>query len=76
MYMCMLWLVSQGYLEVKNFALEKNYDGFYAEVEAVTSDTPRKIQSPRQQVFMELVQTESNYVGILRTIMSVSTRNN
>jgi len=42
------------------------------EVEAVTSDTPRKIQSLRQQVFTELVQTESNYVGILHTIMSVS----
>ncbi|XP_069689585.1 protein ECT2 isoform X4 [Periplaneta americana] len=41
------------------------------EVEAVTSETPRKIQSPRQQVFMELVQTESNYVGILHTIMSM-----
>lgn len=41
------------------------------EVEAVTSDTPRKIQSPRQQVFMELFQTESNYVGILHTIMSM-----
>uniref|UniRef100_A0A2Z5U608 Protein ECT2 n=1 Tax=Reticulitermes speratus TaxID=60591 RepID=A0A2Z5U608_9NEOP len=44
------------------------------EVEAVTSDTPRKIQSPRQQVFMELVQTESNYVGILHTIMSMFKR--
>lgn len=41
------------------------------ESEAVASDTPRKIQSPRQQVFMELVQTESNYVGIIRTIMSM-----
>ncbi|KAJ9589806.1 hypothetical protein L9F63_027933, partial [Diploptera punctata] len=37
------------------------------EVEAV--ETPRKIQSPRHQVFMELVQTETNYVGILHTIM-------
>jgi hypothetical protein len=46
------------------------------EVEAVTGDTPRKIQSPRQQVFTELVQTESNYVGILHTIMSVSIRIN
>jgi hypothetical protein len=49
---------------------------FNAESEAVASDTPRKIQSPRQQVFMELVQTESNYVGILRTIMSVSISTN
>lgn len=28
--------------------------------------------SPRQQVFMELLQTESNYVGILHTIVTVS----
>lgn len=28
--------------------------------------------SPRQQVFMELLQTESNYVGILNTIVTVS----
>lgn len=27
--------------------------------------------SPRQQVFMELLQTESNYVGILHTIVNV-----
>lgn len=27
--------------------------------------------SPRQQVFMELLQTESNYVGILHTIVTV-----
>ncbi|KDR08513.1 protein ECT2 [Zootermopsis nevadensis] len=41
------------------------------EVEAVRGETPRKIQSPRHQVFAELVQTESNYVGILHTIMSM-----
>ncbi|KAJ9588187.1 hypothetical protein L9F63_018451, partial [Diploptera punctata] len=34
----------------------------FQKVEAV--ETPRKIQSPRHQVFMELVQTETNYVGI------------
>ena len=31
----------------------------------------RKLLSPRQQVFMELLQTESNYVGILHTIVMV-----
>ncbi|XP_044731257.1 protein ECT2 isoform X2 [Chrysoperla carnea] len=33
--------------------------------------TVRKTLSPRQQVFMELVQTESNYVNILNTIMTM-----
>lgn len=28
--------------------------------------------SARHQVFLELLQTESNYVGILNTIMTVS----
>lgn len=36
------------------------------------SDAARKHMSPRHQVFMELVQTESNYVGILHTIVTVS----
>uniref|UniRef100_A0A2A4JZN1 DH domain-containing protein n=1 Tax=Heliothis virescens TaxID=7102 RepID=A0A2A4JZN1_HELVI len=31
----------------------------------------RKLLSPRQQVFMELLQTESNYVGILHTIVTM-----
>lgn len=34
-------------------------------------DTPRKGLTARQQVFLELVQTESNYVNILHTIMNV-----
>ncbi|RZC41319.1 RhoGEF domain containing protein, partial [Asbolus verrucosus] len=34
-------------------------------------DTPRKGLTARQQVFLELVQTESNYVDILRTIMTM-----
>ncbi|CAD6222211.1 GSCOCG00000821001-RA-CDS [Cotesia congregata] len=42
------------------------------EVEAVNTETARKNLSPRHQVFLELVQTESNYVGILSTIMTVS----
>ena len=40
-------------------------------MEAVNTDTSRKNLSPRHQVFLELVQTESNYVGILSTIMTV-----
>lgn len=40
--------------------------------EAVVVETPRKGLTPRQQVFLELVQTESNYVNILQTIMTVS----
>ncbi|KZC06654.1 Protein ECT2, partial [Dufourea novaeangliae] len=41
------------------------------EVEAVNVDSSRKNLSPRHQVFLELVQTESNYVGILSTIMTL-----
>ncbi|XP_076645871.1 protein ECT2-like isoform X5 [Halictus rubicundus] len=41
------------------------------EVEAVSTDSSRKNLSPRHQVFLELVQTESNYVGILSTIMTL-----
>lgn len=35
-------------------------------------DTPRKGLTARQQIFLELVQTETNYVDILHTIMTVS----
>lgn len=38
----------------------------------VPDNVVRKLMSPRQQVFMELLQTESNYVGILQTIVAVS----
>ncbi|XP_063973706.1 protein ECT2 isoform X9 [Diachasmimorpha longicaudata] len=41
------------------------------EVETVTTDSARKNLSPRHQVVLELVQTESNYVGILSTIMTL-----
>ncbi|XP_043677764.1 protein ECT2 isoform X3 [Vespula pensylvanica] len=41
------------------------------EVEAVNAESTRKNRSPRHQVFLELVQTESNYVGILSTIMTL-----
>ncbi|XP_018334943.1 protein ECT2, partial [Agrilus planipennis] len=34
-------------------------------------ETPRKVCSARQQVFLELVQTECNYVNILHTIMTM-----
>lgn len=37
------------------------------------ADTPRKGLTARQQVFLELLQTETNYVDILHTIMTVST---
>lgn len=40
--------------------------------EPTVVDTPRKGLTARQQVFLELVQTESNYVNILHTIMTVS----
>lgn len=40
--------------------------------ESTVPDTPRKGLTARQQVFLELVQTESNYVNILHTIMTVS----
>lgn len=40
--------------------------------EQVVIDTPRKGLTARHQVFLELVQTESNYVNILQTIMTVS----
>ncbi|XP_026285148.1 protein ECT2 isoform X2 [Frankliniella occidentalis] len=40
------------------------------EVEAATLKSLSNL-SPRQQVFHELVQTETNYVGILRTIMTL-----
>lgn len=38
------------------------------------TETPRKGLTARQQVFLELVQTESNYVNILNTINTVSLR--
>lgn len=41
--------------------------------EPTVVDTPRKGLTARQQVFLELVQTETNYVNILYTIMTVST---
>ncbi|XP_045529668.1 protein ECT2 isoform X5 [Pieris brassicae] len=37
----------------------------------VPDNVVRKLMSPRQQVFMELLQTESNYVGILQTIVAM-----
>ncbi|XP_026467941.1 protein ECT2-like isoform X2 [Ctenocephalides felis] len=40
-------------------------------VEGEGIEINRKNLSPRQQVFLELVQTESNYVSILHTIMTM-----
>ncbi|KAL0850064.1 hypothetical protein ABMA28_011962 [Loxostege sticticalis] len=37
----------------------------------VPDNVVRKLMSPRHQVFMELLQTESNYVGILHTIVTM-----
>ena len=42
-------------------------------METVNAEAALKNLSPRHQVFLELVQTEINYVNILRTIMTVST---
>nr|XP_022908635.1 protein ECT2 isoform X3 [Onthophagus taurus] len=39
--------------------------------EPAIPDTPRKGLTARQQVFLELVQTESNYVNILNIIMTM-----
>ncbi|XP_044752577.1 protein ECT2 isoform X2 [Coccinella septempunctata] len=38
---------------------------------AEVADTPRKGKTARHQVFLELLQTESNYVSILETIMTM-----
>lgn len=40
--------------------------------EAGVDQTPRKGLTARHQVFLELLQTETNYVDILHTIMTVS----
>ncbi|XP_067205299.1 rhoGEF domain-containing protein gxcJ isoform X4 [Linepithema humile] len=41
------------------------------EVEAVATESVRENLSQRHQVFLELVETEANYVGILNTIMTL-----
>ncbi|BES95841.1 RhoGEF [Nesidiocoris tenuis] len=41
------------------------------ETETECAETPKKNLSARHQVFLELLQTESNYVGILNTIMTL-----
>ncbi|GBP31258.1 Protein ECT2 [Eumeta japonica] len=46
-------------------------DGKLLEESEVPDNVVRKLLSPRQQVFMELLQTESNYVGILNTIVTL-----
>lgn len=55
-----------------NIGKFKNLCNVFCFVESEVPDTVvRKLLSPRQQVFMELLQTESNYVGILHTIVTV-----
>lgn len=46
--------------------------GFLEAQKAIPVDAPRKALTPRQQVIKELVETETNYVNILQTIMTVS----
>lgn len=47
---------------------------FLGEAESVAGDSPLSLKnlSPRHQVFLELYQTEFNYVSTLNTIMTVS----
>lgn len=47
---------------------------FLGEAESVACDSPLSLKnlSPRHQVFLELYQTEFNYVNTLNTIMTVS----
>lgn len=42
------------------------------DIEAVATDSSKEHLSKRHKVFLELVETESNYVGILNTIMTVN----
>lgn len=60
-------------LVASSFCLLTFYKTRFLFVESeVPDNVVRKLMSPRQQVFMELLQTESNYVGILQTIVTVS----
>lgn len=59
--------VSGSFLDCTAGSPSKETDG----TEPVV-DTPRKGLTARQQVFLELLQTETNYVDILHTIMTVS----
>ncbi|XP_046428580.1 protein ECT2 isoform X5 [Neodiprion fabricii] len=62
-----------GHLSVSGSFLDctSSPDKQLDEVEAVSTEAGRKNLSPRHQVFLELVTTESNYVGILSTIMTL-----
>ncbi|XP_012254951.2 protein ECT2 isoform X2 [Athalia rosae] len=62
-----------GHLSVSGSFLDctSSPDKQLDEVEAASTETTRKNLSPRHQVFLELVTTESNYVGILSTIMTL-----
>ncbi|XP_058803287.1 protein ECT2 isoform X7 [Phymastichus coffea] len=69
--------LSEGFLSINSSLLDSTISpenqllDDIPEVEVVDTETVRKTLSPRHQVFLELVQTESNYVGILSTIMTL-----
>ncbi|XP_058803281.1 protein ECT2 isoform X2 [Phymastichus coffea] len=66
--------LSEGFLSINSSLLDSTIspeNQLLDEVEVVDTETVRKTLSPRHQVFLELVQTESNYVGILSTIMTL-----
>lgn len=42
------------------------------DIETIATDSIKEHLSKRHKVFLELVETESNYVGILNTIMTVN----
>lgn len=64
--------VSVLHIVTQNVPLKNCYLLLFSLLESEVPDTVvRKLLSPRQQVFMELLQTESNYVGILNTIVTV-----
>ncbi|XP_017768682.1 PREDICTED: protein ECT2 isoform X2 [Nicrophorus vespilloides] len=60
--------VSGSFLDCTASPDKALYDGTES---STVPDTPRKGLTARQQVFLELVQTESNYVNILDTIMKM-----
>lgn len=62
--------ISGSFLDGSSTSLMHPGDGSGDEGE-VSIDVPCQGASPRQLVFLELVQTEQNYVGILSTIMKL-----
>ncbi|XP_054271161.1 protein ECT2-like isoform X2 [Macrosteles quadrilineatus] len=60
--------VSGSFLDCTNSPATNLSDG---DAEPTKVETPLKNLSPRHQVFLELVQTEFNYVNTLKTIMTL-----